>query len=500
MLQRHINSQLFCLLALLASTPFLVSCNGDDDSDLSQPDIQLQSLITEHQLTGDPSHGRQIPSIESSLAQLGKKLFFSKSLSGDTDTACVSCHHPALGGGDGLPLSIGVGAVLPEQLGPGRTHSSVAVHFDGGPTIPRNAPTTFNCVLWDQVMFHDGRVENLGKTPTATGDDGQGIRTPDSSFGTADPLAGTDLASAQLRFPVTSPEEMRGFTFEMDNSNNSVRKSLARRLATQTLPNTWLPEFQQAFDSHAEASSLITFANMAKAISAYERSQVFVNSPWKNYVEGDDMALSEAAKKGALLFFKSIEQGGANCVDCHKGDFFTDEQFYVLAIPQIGRGKGDGETGDNDFGRFRETLNPQEKFAFRTPSLLNVEVTGPYGHSGAYLSLEAIIRHHLNPEEAINHYDFTLSQLDPSIQHEHAEANTRLALVQLQTNRANGIKSIQNVNLTDEQIGYLVEFLLALTDPCVKDRACLAPWIADNNDVGPDFLQLNAVDNNNRSL
>jgi len=495
------NSRVLCLIALLTSTIFLVSCGDDDDdsnsSETSTPlpslDTQLQSVISDQGLSGDPSTGRQIPDINTPVAQLGKKLFFTKSLGGDTDTACVSCHHPVLGGGDDLSLSIGTGATLPDHLGPSRTHSSAAPNFDGGPTIPRNAPTTFNCAIWDQMMFHDGRIESLGKTPNANGNDGQGIRTPDSKLGIADPQAGLDLAAAQSRFPVTSPEEMRGFDFEAGNSNDDVRNALARRLVDQSIPNTWLVEFQQAFDSSEDAANLITFANIAEAISAYERSQLFVNSPWKKYVEGDQAALSEAAKKGALLFFQSIEEGGANCVDCHKGDFFTDEQFHVLAIPQIGRGNGDGKTGDNDFGRFRETQNPQDKYAFRTPSLLNVEVTWPYGHSGAYLSLEEVVRHNFNVEDAINRYDFTLSQLDAGIQHEHAEENTRAALAQLKTNRANGLTPvIQDIDLSDEQVTYLVEFLLALTDPCVKDRDCLAPWIADSNDAGPDSLQLNA--------
>ena len=267
-----INSQRFYLFALLICAILVMSCDNDDDSNPSQTpafspslDTQLQSVIRVQGLSGDPTIGRLIPDINTPLAQLGKKLFFSKSLSGNLDTACVSCHHPTLGGGDGLSLSIGTSAILPDHLGPGRTHASTALHFDGGPTVPRNAPTTFNVVLWDQVMFHDGRVESLGKTPNANGNDGQGIRTPDSKLDVADPQAGVDLATAQLRFPVTSPEEMRGFTFEKDNSNESVRKALVRRLVEQSIPNFWELEFQQAFESNDDASTLVTFTHIAKA-------------------------------------------------------------------------------------------------------------------------------------------------------------------------------------------------------------------------------------------
>src|SRR5690606_40245218 len=57
------------------------------------------------------------------LPRLGKLLFFSKSLSGDFDTACASCHHPALGGGDDLALPVGTGAIDPDVVGPGRGRS-----------------------------------------------------------------------------------------------------------------------------------------------------------------------------------------------------------------------------------------------------------------------------------------------------------------------------------------------------------------------------------------
>jgi hypothetical protein len=173
------------------------------DSDSPGTDESLRALMSERGLTGDASAGRNLPDIGDPLPQLGMKLFFTKALGGDFDAACVSCHHPALGGGDALSLSIGVGADDPDLLGPGRTHPQ-------GPLVPRNAPATFNMACWDSAIFWDGRAESLGKTSGANGDDGQGIRTPDSPLGTADPLEGDTLPTAQSRFPVTSDAEMRG--------------------------------------------------------------------------------------------------------------------------------------------------------------------------------------------------------------------------------------------------------------------------------------------------
>ena len=474
----------------ITSACLLIAACSNDNIDTSFNDAELLSRVSAEGLTGDPTAGRTLPAITDAKAQLGKKLFFTKGLGGDNDSACVTCHHPSLGGGDNLSLSIGVGAETPDLLGPGRFHSVMALggEFDGGPPVPRNAPTTFNLAMWDQALFHDGRVESLGKTAGANGNDGFGIRTPDSAFDIADPNAGNTLAAAQSRFPITSPEEMRGFVFEAGTSNASLRNALETKLT-----GIWDAEFTLAF-----GDAIVTHTRIAEAIGEYERSQVFVNSPWKAYVEGDNMAIGESAKRGATVFFNSIENGGANCSSCHAGDFFTDEQYHVLATPQIGRGKGDdnGILTNDDFGRSRETNVAADKYRFRTPTLLNVEVTGPWGHAGAYTTLENMVRHMLNPVEAITNYDFSQLDAAANLQISNMPTNTQFALQQLEANRTNKVSGVhQNVVFTDATVNDLVEFLKTLTDPCVKDRSCLAPWIPDTTNTGSDGLQLNAIDN-----
>lgn len=485
MLYKNIKSFKHCFtLSIASSCLFIAACNNSNPSTADA----LMPLVNAAGLTGDPSAGRTLPSINDPKAQLGKKLFFTKGLGGDSDSACVTCHHPSLGGGDDLSLPIGVGAETPDLLGPGRFHDSAATNYDGGPTVPRNAPTTFNIAMWDQALFHDGRVESLGKTAGANGDDGLGIRTPDSAFGVADPNAGDTLAAAQSRFPVTSPEEMRGFIFEAGNSNDAVRTSLDAKM---TAFGGWDAEFTTAF-----GDATISYDRIADAIGEYERSQVFVDSPWKAFVEGDKNAISESAIRGGIKFFSSIEKGGANCVSCHSGDFFTDEQYHVLATPQIGRGKGNdnGTLANDDFGRFRETNVTTDMYRFRTPTLLNVEVTGPWGHAGAYTTLEAMVRHMLKPAEAVANYDFT--QLNPTIQAADMLTNTQFALNQLEQNRSNNVTGVhRDVMFTEADVTDLVEFLKTLTDPCVKDRDCLAPWIPDAGDTNPDGLRVNAIDN-----
>ncbi|MCB1875953.1 MAG: hypothetical protein KDH88_08265 [Chromatiales bacterium] len=491
-------------VVLAAAAVSLAACSNGGDSSDDQVNAELRSKLSATSLTGDPSTGRTLPSIADPLPQLGKLLFYTKALGGDGDSACVTCHHPVLGGGDDLALPVGVGADLPDLLGPGRNHSTLATHYDGGPTVPRNAPSTFNIALWDSVLFWDGRVESLGKSAGANGGDGQGIRTPDSAFGIADPDAGPNLAVSQSRFPVTSAEEMRGFLFEAGNNNAAVRDHLQQRVggygeaATELARNFWLSQFQTAFNSGDDAQTLITFDNIVLAIGEYERSQVFVDTPWKAFVEGDDGAIGDSAKRGALLFLNDVSEGGAGCAACHQGDFFTDEGFHVLAIPQFGRGKGNGDSADDDFGRARETGDDADRYAFRTPTLLNVAVTGPWGHDGAYDTLEGIVRHHLNPAAAVASYDYGLLPL--GTQTMNAVTNTQKALDVLLARRAAGQPAIQDVDLSDGEVADLVEFLHTLTDPCVTDRACLTPWIPATDEVDPDGLSVFAIDQAGNAL
>jgi cytochrome c peroxidase len=440
----------------------------------NETDAALRAQIQALGLTGDPARDLDAPSIEDPVAVLGKRLFFSMSLGGDRDSACVTCHHPALGGGDGLPLSIGVGADDPALLGPGRAHP------DGDFTVPRNAPTTFNLAIWQKGLFWDARVETL---------EGGGVRTPDSDYGIADPAAGDRIAAAQARFPVTSADEMRGFEFALDGSNDDVRTALEARLEED---GRWAPEFEAAFGSPE-----ITYERIADAMARYEESQVFTNTPWRAYVEGDLDALDESAKRGALLFFRTVAEGGFGCTSCHAGDFFTDESFHAIAAPQIGRGKGDGSTGTSDFGLARETEDRNDRYAFRTPSLLNVSATGPYFHSGAYSDLAEVVRHHLDPQAALASFD---PESVPEAASDDFARNTQDMIDFLQVS-GRGIGFFRApYQYDDPQVEDVVAFLRALTDPCVLDRECLSPWIADSAADDIDGHLLVAVDGNGDPL
>lgn len=509
------------LIAVVLMLTVLIGCGASDSDDAvsddddtvvidtpaadpgDEQDQQLRAIIAAQGLTANPAAGFVLPDINDPLPQLGKLLFFSKSLGGEFDSACVTCHHPSLGGGDELSLPVGVGADEPDLLGLGR------VHEGGVPLVPRNSPTVFNVGLWQTSLFWDSRVESL--TPELF--EPLAIRTPDSTFGVADENAGITLAAAQARFPVTSAEEMKNAEFEAGSDNETIRAHLAGRIgnygsgAGELASSTWVAAFQAAFDSSAGAEALVTFDNIALALGDYERSMVFVDTPWRAYVEGDNAAISDNQKAGAILFLTNVEEGGAGCVACHSGDLFSDGQHHVIAFPQFGPGKGDGISdvfgNTEDFGRERETGDNDDRYRFRTASLLNVAVTAPYGHAGAYNTLRQVVDHYDNPGGELDDYfdeggwcqlpQFATIDACETL-YPRAEANSQLVLQRLNRNRDRGISLLQNPQLNNQETSDIVSFLEALTDPCVVDRDCLAPWIADPASPGPDGQQLNARD------
>jgi cytochrome c peroxidase len=112
----------------------------------------------------------------------------------------------------------------------------------------------------------------------------------------------------------------------------------------------------------------------AQAIDAYVRTLTTPNSPFDRYAAGDKGALTDAQKRGLALFI-----GKAECTMCHRGPNFEDDQFHALGL----RG--------NDQGRFAVTGAEADRYAFKTPTIRNVELTAPYMHDGSLATLRDVI-------------------------------------------------------------------------------------------------------------
>lgn len=498
-------------------------------NELDSTQQRLQELLTLLEITSINETELNLPKIDEPIAQLGKKLFFAKNLGGEQSVACVSCHHPVLGGGDDISLSVGVSPVneIDQEshglLGHGRFNG---LNNDNLPSIPRNAPTIFNLGLNNRAMFWDGRVEMRRNNR---------IVTPDSIIGeNGRPRAdrnipeGATLAAAQARFPLNSPEEMRG-DFLSTGTDEALRTALVTRFTNmdEAFPSVWPIEFSKVFGDDE-----VNIDRISHAIGEYERSMLFVNSPWQKYLLGDESALTDEQKAGALLFFSPTQEGGAGCSGCHQGPAFSGFRYQMAAYPQFGPGKENpsSTSTSQDFGRENTSQRIEERFHFRTSSLLNVEVTAPYGHAGAYQTLEEVVRHYNNPRESINilfgmqdtseavnenapfcqlpqildlmiKNSKTCAQLYPNAYANSVEVTDYFELARDEV-VATRFALRGRRNLNDDQITRVVSFLKALTDPCIKDRNCLSPWILEENEQldFPDQNPLKAHDKNVTSL
>ncbi|MDJ0892799.1 MAG: hypothetical protein QNK18_16605 [Gammaproteobacteria bacterium] len=143
-------------------------------------------------------------------------------------------------------------------------------------------------------------------------------------------------------------------------------------------------------------------------------------------------------------------------------------------MPQIGPGKGDGFDAHEDFGRERVTTDSADRYRFRTPSLRNVALTGPWGHDGAYDALSTVVAHHLAPAEGIEHYDPEQAVLPP-----RPDLDAIDFVVQSAPHRRAAIAAASElgpVDLTPDQVDALLAFLRALTDPASIDLRKEVPF------------------------
>lgn len=263
--------------------------------------------------------------------ELGRLLFWDPILSGPRDTACATCHHPDFAYGDGIALSIGTGG---RGLGPDR------VRGRGDPFVPRNAPTVLNTGFngWvggpmpdpeDAPMFWDNRTHSL---------------------------------ESQALGPIQAELEMRGNTPE-----NEALDQVVARLAA-------IPEYEALFAAafNVPPAEAVTVEHLSNAIAAFERYLSRLTSPFDRFQAGDRTALTAQQQRGLQAFNQ------AGCNDCHRGPMQSDYRLHRLgtpdnpATPEVDLGDGQGR--------------------FRTPTLRNVALTGPYMHGGVFQDLQAVLR------------------------------------------------------------------------------------------------------------
>jgi cytochrome c peroxidase len=270
---------------------------------------------------------------------LGRQLYFDPRLSTDSTISCASCHHPDTGYARATQFGVGLKA----QTG------------------NRNSPVSYNRIV-SRAQFWDGRAATL---------------------------------EAQAVGPIANPIEM-GFTHDS---------------CVQRLKN--IEGYRIQFESIFGRDGL-TMDNVGKAIASFERAIVTGPSPadyyeplrafvaqfrdqladpkafrdedpdsYALYVKlkqaSDARPLSEAAKRGRELFFGQK----ASCTACHVGANFTDELYHNLGVGM--------SSSKPDLGRYEQTRQDKDRGAFKTPTVRNVALTGPYMHDGSQKTLEEVV-------------------------------------------------------------------------------------------------------------
>jgi len=381
------------------------------------------------------------------VVALGQLLFYDPVLSGNRNISCATCHHPKFATSDGVSLSLGEGGA---GLGPARR----PVAGDNRPEqrIPRNSQALFNLGAREFVaMFHDGRVE---RDPARPG----GWRTP-LADGT---VSGVDSPLAvQALFPLISADEMSGHYGENDVSA-AVRQGKVTEAwdllvsRVRALPG-YAERFVAAYPDIASVDD-IAIGHIADAIAGFVAVEWRADdSPFDRHLRGDKGLLDAAATRGLALFY-----GPAGCAGCHSGALQTDHRFHAIAMPQLGPGKAARfESHSRDVGRMRVTGRAEDAYRFRTPSLRNVAVTPPYGHAGAYQTLEAVVRHHLDPPAALAAYDGHVILADFP---EQAERDWAVARDADEMSRIASANELAPVGLSAAEVADLLAFLAALTD------------------------------------
>jgi cytochrome c peroxidase len=220
------------------------------------------------------------------------------------------------------------------------------------------------------------------------------------------------------------------------------------------------PAYVKAFkEVFGKTGKDVTMKEVTQAIAAFERTKISGNSPFDRYFYGGEKdALTAAQRRGFDLF---VNKG--RCVSCHVIEqtqaLFTDGRFHNIGVgindiqndvPQLAGAYIDakvkasevdvkvlGDKRTSELGRFAVTTGLDDLGAFKTPTLRNVAVTAPYMHDGGKATLRDVVVHYNNG----------------GVTNEGDHVNDFLS------------GGIRPLDLTDDEIADLVEFMDALTSP-----------------------------------
>ena len=296
------------------------------------------------------------------VAVLGMKIFYDNRFSqSGSGVACASCHDPE--------------HAFTERKATSHTIREVA----------RNAPDLINAAWYRNSHFWDGKVDNIWSAPLFT-------------FEQSDEMGSSRLRVAHTLASIYKMRYEKIFGPMPDLSDMS-------RFPASGKPGT--PEFDAMSEKDKNLVDQI-YVNVGKSLEAYIRKLAAGRSRFDDFMNGSAKSLSVDAQRGMLAFTRN------GCESCHSGPTFSDEGFHNLGYTSkvrqpkdLARAGGIAFAGTWQFTSTSKYADPakgdvtvkvaklvSEPDGFRTPSLRNVDVTSPYGHDGAFDTLDAVIDAH----------------------------------------------------------------------------------------------------------
>ncbi|MCI0359217.1 MAG: hypothetical protein L0211_12125, partial [Planctomycetaceae bacterium] len=454
------------LLSTLAAPVFGQGKNGDNALDAT-----LADLLAEHEFTGRIEQQLELRlgrKIDPQLADLGRNLFFDPILALRKDNSCAGCHAPQFGFADSQSIAIGIRNN--NVVGPLRT----------GPRNQRRSPTLLNSAFFPALMWN-GRFSAVSNDPF---DNSLGFIFPLPEGTTRFPAGDArfeSLLAAQGHIPQTELVEMAGFGgvtgdddidasfYQFDDGvgielpgpdDSGFRNEPIRdRVLVELNDNE---NYRQLFGRvfrEVRGGAPIDFAMVGTAIAEFEFTLTFADAPIDRFARGNTGAMSDAQKRGAILFF-----GEANCVSCHRVDGSANEMFsdfanHRLGVPQLAPAFGlntgnvhfDGPNADEDFGAAQISGEVDDRYKFRTSPLRNIALQPTFFHNGSFTQLADAVRHHLNVQLSLAAYDPSVAGVAPDLKLTSAPVQNLLGDLDPLV--------AEPLVLTDEEFSDLVEFV-----------------------------------------
>ena len=203
-------------------------------------------------------------------------------------------------------------------------------------------------------------------------------------------------------------------------------RTLTRHLQAD---RTYRRRFRAAFGSDS-----VTTAGVSRALAQYLRTLLSDQSRYDRWQQGkEDFSADEL--RGFVLFRQ-------HCASCHPPGLFTDHAYHHTGLDDNFTDPG---PEDAYLGRYRITLHPADRGAFKTPTLRNVALTAPYTHDGRFATLDQVVRHYRTGVRPAPNLDPQLVQPDgvPGLPLSEADLVHLQAFLHTLTDTAFGLRTGQ---------------------------------------------------------